>query len=93
MENIINLARDGQLKLSPNLLRMLGLENGEYLHVQIVGHSLILTPQKIIDQDQAYFWSEEWQAAERAAQADIDAGRVAAFSNVDDLIRDLNSSR
>lgn len=51
----------------------------------------MLTPQKVIDKDQSYFWSEEWQAAERAAQADIDSGRVETFSNIDDLIRDLTS--
>ncbi len=91
MENVVKLSRDGQVKLSPALRRVLGLRDGEYLHVQVVGHSLILTPQKLIDQDQAYFWSEEWQAAERAAQEDIDAGRVVTFGDVDELVRDLNS--
>ena len=64
---------------------------GEYVHAKVVGHSLVLTPKKIIDQDQAYFWSEEWQAAEREADADIAAGRVRTFDNVEDLIRELNS--
>jgi bifunctional DNA-binding transcriptional regulator/antitoxin component of YhaV-PrlF toxin-antitoxin module len=91
MENVIKLSRDGQVKLSSDLRRVLGLRNGEYLHVKVVGHSLVLTPQKLIDQDQAYFWSEEWQAAERAAQQDIDAGRIETFSTVDELVRDLNS--
>jgi antitoxin MazE len=91
MENIIQLSRDGQLKLSPRLRRTLGLRSGEYLHVQVVGRSLILTPQKVIDKDQAYFWSAEWQAAERAAQADIETGRTKTFDNVEALIQDLNS--
>lgn len=28
------------------------------------------------DPDQAWFWTDEWQAKEREAQEDIDAGRV-----------------
>lgn len=91
MESIVQLSQDGQVKLSLDLRRALGLRNGEYLHVRVVGHSLILTPQKLVDQDQAYFWSEEWQAAERAAQADIENGRVETFNSVEDLIRELNS--
>ncbi len=42
--------------------------------------------------DQAYYWSEEWQAAERAADADIAAGRIKKFDTVDELIKELNSS-
>lgn len=91
MENIIQLSRDGQLKLSPRLRRSLGLRSGEYLHVKIVGHSLILTPQKVLDKDQAYFWSAEWQAAEQAAQADIETGRTKSFDDVERLISELNS--
>jgi Arc/MetJ-type ribon-helix-helix transcriptional regulator len=39
--------------------------------------------------DQAYFWTEEWQAAEREADADIAAGRVETFGTMDELIADL----
>jgi hypothetical protein len=41
------------------------------------------------DTDQAYFWTAEWQAGEREADADIAAGRVETFDTMDDLIADL----
>ena len=41
--------------------------------------------------DEAWFFSKEHQASEAEADADIEAGRVATFDNVDDLIRDLRS--
>jgi hypothetical protein len=41
------------------------------------------------DESQFYFWSESWQQAEREADEDIRAGRVARFDSVDDLIADL----
>ena len=31
------------------------------------------------DPDQAYFWTPEWQAAEREADEDIEAGRVERY--------------
>ena len=44
---------------------------------------------KMIDKSQAYFWSKEWQEAEREASEDIKAGRVKAFDSVEKLIEDL----
>jgi hypothetical protein len=38
-----------------------------------------------IDPDQAWFWSEEWQAAERRADADVESGRYQDFDDVDDF--------
>jgi len=40
----------------------------------------------VADKDQAYYWSAEWQAAERKADADIAAGWVKTFDTVDELI-------
>lgn len=41
------------------------------------------------DREQAYFWTDAWQAGEREADADIAAGRVKTFDTMDDLIADL----
>ncbi len=41
------------------------------------------------DPDQAYFWTEEWQAGEREADADIAAGRVRNFASAETLIQSL----
>jgi hypothetical protein len=42
-----------------------------------------------VAEDQVWFWSDEWQAGEREAEADIAAGRVRAFDSMDDLLADL----
>jgi hypothetical protein len=42
-----------------------------------------------IDPDQAYFYTEEWQAGEREADEDIRTGRVKTFATMDDLINHL----
>ena len=49
------------------------------------------TPQWIeIDPSQAWFWTPEWQAAERAADEDLRAGRYTDFPTMDELIADLD---
>lgn len=39
--------------------------------------------------DQAWFWTPEWQAGEREADADIKAGNVKEFSTVKEFIEEL----
>ena len=45
----------------------------------------------LIDPDQAWWWTEEWQKKEREAEKDVKEGKVKKFSNVEDFIKDLPS--
>jgi len=91
MDNIAKLSRNGQLALPPKVRRALRMRAGDYVQIKVIGQSLVVTPKKVIDKDQAYYWSEEWQAVEREADADIAAGRMKKLETVDDLIKELNS--
>lgn len=53
--------------------------------------SFVVRPVVPVPADQAWFWTERWQAMEREADADIGAGRVARFDNVDDFLADLDA--
>ena len=50
----------------------------------------VVTPKKLVDKSQAYFWTEEWQKGEAEAEADIRAGRVKTFDSVEELLEDLD---
>jgi hypothetical protein len=39
--------------------------------------------------DQAWFWTPEWQAKEREADEDLRLGRYTDFDNIDDFINSL----
>ena len=43
-----------------------------------------------IANDQAWFWTEEWQAGEREAEADLAAGQYETFDTMEELIDDLD---
>ena len=43
------------------------------------------------EEDQAYFWSEEWQAKEQAADQANAEGRYETFSSVEDMLGFLDS--
>jgi hypothetical protein len=40
--------------------------------------------------DQAWFWTEEWQAGEREAAADIATGRTVAFHSTEEFLAHLD---
>lgn len=56
----------------------------------IEGHSLTLPPDSTEhDPDQTYFWTPEWQAAEKEADEDIATGRVKEFATGEEFIASL----
>ncbi len=91
--NLIKVTRNGQVTLPASARRQLRVEEGDYMEVRVTEDSIILTPKTLIDKSQAYFWTPEWQAAEREASADIAEGRVQEFDNVDDLVANLRAAR
>ena len=44
---------------------------------------------EVADDTREWFWSEEWRAGEREAEADLAAGGMTEFENVEDPIRFL----
>ena len=42
-----------------------------------------------VAEDQAWYWTEKWQAGEREAEADLAASRFQVFESMEDMIQDL----
>lgn len=52
-----------------------------------------LRPQTTIDSSQAWYWTERWQKMEREADADIAAGRLKTFDDVESFLAYLDRPR
>lgn len=90
---LAKITRNGQLTLPAAVRRAAHVDEGDYLEVRVSGDSIVLTPKKLIDKSQAYFWSPAWQAAEQEASADIGAGRVCEPESLEDLLAGLEAAR
>lgn len=90
-EGLVKVTRHGQVTIPASLRREVNIEVGDHVQLRAEGDHIVLTPKRLIDKSQAYFWTEEWQAAEREAEDDIRMGRVAEFDTLQDLFRDLDS--
>jgi antitoxin PrlF len=81
----------GQITLPDEIRKAAHLEEGDLLEAELTAEGILLRPRKVIDATQAWFWSPEWQAGEREADADRDAGRVESFSSEGEFIDALSS--
>lgn len=87
---VMQIRRNFQITLPTSVRKGLGLKVGDLIETTVKEGKIILTPKKVIDQDQAWFWTKEWQQSEKEAEADLKNGRVKKFKSVEDLIRDLD---
>ena len=88
----VTLGAKGQVRLPADVAKKFKLRRGAKLEVVATGAGVFLIPPRRIPKAQRYFYTPEWQAKEREADADIKAGRVKEFSDVDELIRDLRGT-
>jgi AbrB family looped-hinge helix DNA binding protein len=75
------LRAKGQLTLPEEIRKAARLDEGDLLEAEVTADGILLRPQKVIDASQAWFWTPEWQAREREADADLAAGRVETFDS------------
>ena len=86
---LIRVRPKGQLTLPDSIRRQVHLEEGDYLEVAVEGGAIVMRPKKLIDADQAWFWTDAWQRGEREASDDIARGRVRRSSGADEFIESL----
>ena len=91
IDQLVKVTRGGQITLPAAIRRAAGIDIGDYVEVNVTDEGLVLKAKHVIDKSQAYFWSAEWQQAEREAQADLDEGRSQRFDWVEAMIADLDS--
>ena len=87
---LVTLRANGQMTLPADLRQRVGARTGDVFVADVEDHLLVLRPKRLIDAEDAWFWTPEWQKGEREATADIKAGRVKSFRSVEELIAELH---
>jgi antitoxin PrlF len=80
----------GQLTIPRDVREAAHLEEGDPVEIELTAEGILLRPKKLIDASQAWFWSQEWQAGEREASADIKAGRVTTSGSSETFLGSLD---
>jgi AbrB family looped-hinge helix DNA binding protein len=80
------VTRNHQVSIPKEIRDRLNLHEGDYVEVEERDGEIVMVPKKLIDADQAWFWSPEWQAGEREVDEELRAGRVIGpFNNVEEM--------
>jgi len=89
MPTYSKVTRHGQITLPAPVRKSLGIEEGDLVEIEVIDEKAVLVPKRLIDKNQAYFWTKGWQEGEKEADEDIKAGRVKAFDSAEELMKDL----
>ncbi len=91
---IVKISPGGQVRIPKEVMERLSISTGDYLDFEFTDDKLVVKPKKLIDAHHAWFWTKEWQEAEKTAEEDIKKGRVSAvFSTAEDGIAYLSKKR
>ena len=85
----IRIQSKRQITLPAAITDKFGLTQGDELQARILDNRIELVPLVTVPRDQAWFWTPEWQAREKEAEAARARGDYSEFDSVDDLIAGL----
>jgi AbrB family looped-hinge helix DNA binding protein len=81
MSELIQVRKKAQVTLPLSVRQSLNIEEGDFLDVRVQDGEIVLRVKKLVDKEQAWFWTRRWQEGEREAEEDIRAGRVHSFDS------------
>ena len=85
------LSSKGQVTLPKAVRNAVQLAAGDSMKVEVTDEgAIVLRPQKMVDASQAWFFTPAWQEGEKAASADIIAGRVTRYMGDEDFLESLD---
>ena len=90
MSELVQVRKKAQVTLPKSIREKLGIEEGDFLDFEDRDGEIVLKAKKLIDADQAWFWTKRWQEGERQADEDIRAGRVHTFPTFEEGIEFLH---
>jgi len=91
MPELIQIRKKAQLTLPLSVRQALNIEEGDFLDVKVRDGEIVLRVKKLVDKEQAWFWTRRWQEGERKADEDIKAGRVKRFKSAADAVKHLEN--
>jgi AbrB family looped-hinge helix DNA binding protein len=76
----------GVVTIPQEVRDQLHLSMGDRFFVRVEDGNVILVLARLVPADQAWFWSQEWQAKEREAEVDLANGDSRRFDSDEDFV-------
>ena len=90
MSDLVQVRKKAQVTLPQSIREELGIEEGDFLEIQVRSGEIVLKIKKLVNKDQAWFWTNHWLQGEKEAEEDIHAGREHNFPNAKQAVAFLH---
>ncbi len=90
MPELVQVRKKAQVTLPQSVRQALNIEEGDFLDVRVKDGEIVLRVKKLVDKEQAWFWTRRWQEGEREAEEDIRAGRTHSFDSAQEAVAFLH---
>jgi len=89
MSELIQVRKKAQITLPQSVRQRLNIEEGDFLDVRVEDGEIVLRVKKLMDKDQAWFWTNRWQEGEKQAEEDLRSGKTHRFESGDGAVEYL----
>ena len=87
----IRVRKKYQITLPTAIREAAGVYEGDFLTAEVRDdRTIVLRPSRLVDADEAFYYTPAWQAAEREADEDIRLGRLSEPMSAEETIAELN---
>ena len=83
--SISKVTRNFQITIPASIRQALHIRVGALVDFVLEKGNVVLKPKALIDEDQGWFWTKEWQKGEKEVDAQIKKGQVKKFKSVQEL--------
>lgn len=88
---LVRVKTKAQITLPLKARRALGIEEGDYLEVEVRDNTIVLVPQAVMTKLPPVTLSEEGERMLEEALGDVREGRVKEYGSVDSLLEELDN--
>jgi len=76
MATVMKISPQGQIRIPRKFMEILGLEAGDYIEALLEEGHIALKPRTLIDPAQGWYWTKEWQEAEKEVDGEVEKSDV-----------------
>ena len=81
------VTRNFQITIPPEARNALHLHMGSLVEFIVEGNVVTLRPKMLVDEEQSWFWTSEWQKGEQEVNEAIKKGETRTVKTVGDMRR------
>ena len=83
--SVSKVTRNFQVTIPASVREALHIRVGALVDFVIQNGKVILMPKTLVDEDQSWFWTKEWQQGEREVELSKKKGESLSFKSVHDM--------